>query len=208
MRTRILFLLRFYAALLLTFILAKLAFLLLDAPAGTAVGAADCLAVVWHGLPLDLAAAGYLTALPWLATAVSVWTRVPRLRLGYQVYAGIVAALLAVIFVADTCLYTFWDVKLDGTVVAYIAPPQGGAAAAGLPRCGAGAWRPLPLFCPAAHPLPPPVREAKPEREHSWYGRGRCYCLSKGANAPFDPPGESALKSLRADPLIYSTPHR
>lgn len=128
MRTRILFLLRFYAALLLTFILAKLAFLLLDAPAGTAVGAADCLAVVWHGLPLDLAAAGYLAALPWLATAVSVWTRVPRLRLGYQVYAGIVAALLAVIFVADTCLYTFWDVKLDGTVFAYLDSPRGVAA--------------------------------------------------------------------------------
>ncbi len=128
MRTRFLFLLRFYAVLLAVFILGKAVFLLCDAPAGTSVGVADFLAVVWHGLPLDLATAGYLTALPWLALTVSVWTRIPRLRLGYNVYAAVVAALLAVILVADTCLYTFWDVKLDGTVFNYLDSPRGVAA--------------------------------------------------------------------------------
>ncbi len=128
MRTRFFFLLRFYGVLLVVFFLAKAGFVLCDAPAGTGVSLADFLALWWHGLPLDLATAGYLTALPWLAVALSAWVRIPRLRLGYSVYSAIVAAVLAVIFVADTCLYAFWDVKLDGTVFNYLDSPRGVAA--------------------------------------------------------------------------------
>lgn len=121
---RLFFLLKFCAAILVVFLLSKPCFLLLQGWSGVA----DYFAVMWHGLPLDLATSAYLSAPLWLALLVSVWVRIPRFRTGYNVYVGIVSALLAVILVANVCLYAFWGFPLDGTVFNYIDSPRGAAA--------------------------------------------------------------------------------
>lgn len=117
-------LVRLYATLVLLFVVSKPCFLLMHGWSG--VG--DCLSVVLHGLPLDLTTAAYFTALPWLALAVSLWVRIPRLRTAFRVYAALVAVLIAVIFVSNLCLYTFWGFPLDGTVFNYLDSPGGAAA--------------------------------------------------------------------------------
>lgn len=117
-------LLAFYAILLLLFVVAKWVFMGYNG-GGQALCLADYLAVVWHGLPLDFATAGYLSAVPLLLLIAALWVQPARLRWGYRVYALVVAVLLATIFLADTCLYSFWGFKLDGTVWTYLDSPKG-----------------------------------------------------------------------------------
>lgn len=132
---RLRLLLLFYAVLVALFALAKPAFMLFNGAAGRGLTFADYAAVVWHGLPLDLATAGYLTAPVWLGLIATIWLRSREARpvlafltRAYIIYTGVIALLLAVIYVADACLYGFWDIKLDGTVLGYLDSPRGAAA--------------------------------------------------------------------------------
>ncbi len=116
----------FYLAAILLFMAAKPCFVLAqNAERRSAFDWSEMPAILWHGLPLDLATAGYASAFLWLLLAISLWTRVPHLRTIYRVYAGIAALVLSLVFVGDACLYSFWGTKLDGTVWTYLAQPQG-----------------------------------------------------------------------------------
>lgn len=119
-------LLVFYLTLTALFVAAKPCFMLAQAAdVRGALTAGDWLDVMLHGLPLDLAAAGYVTAPVWLLTGVALWVRVPAQKTLYTVYAAVLAALLSLIWVADACLYGFWGIKLDGTVWNYLGQPEG-----------------------------------------------------------------------------------
>lgn len=118
------FLLRFYVSLLALFVVGKAAFLLYNG-SDQAVGFTDFGAVVIHGLPLDLATAGYFTALPLLLSIAALWVHSPVLRTLYRGYAGFVAIVLSLTLLADVCLYEFWGFKLDGTVFNYLDSPKG-----------------------------------------------------------------------------------
>lgn len=122
-------LLLFYFTLVALFVSAKPCFMWAqEAGVRGALSVADVWAVIAHGLPLDLATAGYVTAPVWLLLGVMIWVRFAHARVIYNVYAVIVATLLSVIWVADTCLYGFWGIKLDGTVWNYIEQPAGALA--------------------------------------------------------------------------------
>ena len=84
MKKRLSFLFAVFGATLLLMALQKPIFLARYAPAGT--GIAAWLQVVWHGLSLDATVAGYVTALPLVATLVSLW--VPRRRRKRQAEMG------------------------------------------------------------------------------------------------------------------------
>ena len=117
---------KLYAGFVALFLIAKPCFMLSQSPAmRKGCTLADLPAVWWHGLPLDLATAGYLTAPLWLMLGISIWVRIPRIKLIYNLYAVIVSIVLAVVWVADACLYSFWGIKLDGTVWNYVGNPQG-----------------------------------------------------------------------------------
>ena len=121
---RIKFLLKYYGALVALFALTKPCFLM----AAGRYNVGDWLAVIWHGLPLDLATAGYLAAPVWLVMLVTIWFNIPRTRLLYNIWCGLVAALCALAFVSNICLYGFWGFPLDGTVFNYLDSPGGAAA--------------------------------------------------------------------------------
>lgn len=121
---RIKFLLKYYGALVALFALTKPCFLM----AAGRYNVGDWLAVIWHGLPLDIATAGYLAALIWLVMLVTIWVNVPRIRLLYNIWCGLVAALCALASVSNICLYGFWGFPLDGTVFNYLDSPGGAAA--------------------------------------------------------------------------------
>ena len=75
--------------------------------------------VMWHGLPLDLSLAGYLTAIPGLILIASAWTQSSILRHIRQVYFGLIAFIMACIFIIDLGLYGFWGFRLDATPIFY-----------------------------------------------------------------------------------------
>ena len=125
MPARFRFFLRYFLSLIGVFLMGKVVFMLCNPPADHAAAWTDAPAVMWHGLPLDLATAGYLSAVPWLVMLLSFWVKIPRARLLFKIYAGLVATLLAVILTGDCCLYGFWGFKLDGTVFNYIDSPKG-----------------------------------------------------------------------------------
>lgn len=128
MKQRFLFLLKVYASLIGIFVVAKLVFMLYNGLALHNATFADYFPAVVHGLPLDFATAGYVSAPVWLALLLTFWIPLPKSRLVYQIYMGIISALLSLILLSDTCLYKFWSIKLDGTVFNYLDNPQGAAA--------------------------------------------------------------------------------
>ena len=79
----------------------------------------DYFRVMWHGLPLDLSLAGYLTAIPAFLLIASAWTDSFILRRIRQVYFGIISFVMACIFIVDLGLYGFWGFRLDATPVFY-----------------------------------------------------------------------------------------
>lgn len=121
LEARLAFLLKFYGAFLLLFILSKPCFLLLQGEKN--VG--NMLAVIWHGLPLDLATSAYVSAPLWLALTVSIWLEIPKFRLGCKIYATVITGLVSLGLVANLRLYPFWGFPLDGTVLNYLDSPRG-----------------------------------------------------------------------------------
>ena len=125
MKQRFIFLLKFYASLLGIFIIAKGGFMAYNGFSAHDASFSDFFSVVLHGLPLDCATAGYVTAPLWLLLLVSVWVRIPKMDQIYKVYSGIMAAILSLALLSDICLYEFWGIKLDGTVFNYLDNPKG-----------------------------------------------------------------------------------
>ena len=115
-----------YIVLVLVFVLAK-AYFLLEQPSvvRSQVELVDLLQAMWHGLPLDLATTGYLTAPVWLCLELALWMGGRYWGRVYKVYAAVVSIALALIYVGDAYLYRFWNVKLDSTVWNYLSQPQG-----------------------------------------------------------------------------------
>ncbi len=83
-------------------------------------GFSDFADVVLHGLPLDAAIAGYLTAIPALLLIASVWWRSKALNYIFRGYYIFCAVLLGLIFVADLALYQHWGFRLDSTPLFYL----------------------------------------------------------------------------------------
>lgn len=92
--------------------------------AGQGLGA--WLAVVGHGLSLDLTVAGYVTTIPLLATLVSLWARLPERfwRLFFRIYFVLIAVVTSLLFAVDVGLYEHWGFRLDATILIYLADPQ------------------------------------------------------------------------------------
>lgn len=83
------------------------------------VSLGDYFSVMWHGLPLDLSLAGYLTIIPALLLLASTWGNSILLRRIRQVYFGLIAFVMSCIFVVDLGLYGFWGFRLDATPIFY-----------------------------------------------------------------------------------------
>jgi phosphoglycerol transferase MdoB-like AlkP superfamily enzyme len=121
MKQRILFILRYYVTLLALFVPARLLFMAVNAD--KSYPAIDYLNVAWQGLQLDVAIAGYLTALPLLLCIVSIFVKLPIGKI-VQPYNVVAAIAIALAFIADASLYPFWGFKLDSTFLLYIDSPE------------------------------------------------------------------------------------
>lgn len=119
MKKRIIQFLTTYFLFVLLFVLQKPIFMAYYHDLYSNVSFADYFKVMWHGLPLDFSLAGYLTVIPGLILIASAWTASPVLRRIRQVYFGVVAFIMACIFIIDLGLYDFWGFRLDATPIFY-----------------------------------------------------------------------------------------
>ena len=108
--------------LLWTFIgvLSKFVFLAVYASIIEGISASDWWDVIWHGLVLDVAIAGYLTIIPALIFIASLWTESKVTGWIWKGYVGIVAFISSLAYVANIALYGFWGFPLDNTPLLYI----------------------------------------------------------------------------------------
>lgn len=119
MKSRIIQFLTTYFLFVLLFVLQKPIFMVYYHGLYTDASLGDYFNVMWHGLPLDLSLAGYLTAIPGFILIASTWTNSPILRRIRQIYFGLIAFVMACIFIIDLGLYDFWGFRLDATPIFY-----------------------------------------------------------------------------------------
>lgn len=115
MKERLIGFFKTYFLFVCVFMVQKLLFMLFYQPFYADASAADWFRVIWHGLPLDLSLAGYLTVIPGFLYIASAWTLsrvLHRIWCGYFLF---VSLLLAFIFTVDTGLYEYWGFRLDAT---------------------------------------------------------------------------------------------
>ncbi len=119
----------YYLLFLLLFIIQKPLFMLFHSSIYSGAGFGGYLDVIRHGMAIDRSMAGYLTVLPGLGLIARQWTDGRWLTIAARVYAGITAAILAMVFTADTVLYGFWGSKLDTTPLFYFSSSPSAAMA-------------------------------------------------------------------------------
>lgn len=124
MKKRIIYIIMFFMTVLLIFVCQKPLFMLYNSAAEKGAVFGDYLQVMWHGLSLDAAVCGYLVAVPFLVTLISVWFHKIPLRKLLLPYYAVIALLVAVVFVVDMGLYPFWGFKLDASVFLYLDSPE------------------------------------------------------------------------------------
>ena len=111
------------------FMLQKVVFMLCYNNLMPAATFADRLSVIWHGLPMDLSVAGYLSVIPALMIITEIWVKSRWLGVAMKIYFAIVAALLSVIMVLDLDLYGYWGFRLDVTPLFYFTTSPSAAFA-------------------------------------------------------------------------------
>ena len=126
MKRRVAFLAAVFAATTLLMALQKPVFMAWYAADAAGQGLGAWLAVVGHGLSLDMTVAGYVTVIPLLAALVSVWVRLPeRFWRGLlTTYFVLISVVTALIFAVDVALYEHWGFRLDATILIYLADPK------------------------------------------------------------------------------------
>lgn len=88
--------------------------LVVDVPLG------DKLAVLWYGLRLDMAIAGYVTLIPGLLLIVGLWFKERLLNWIWEGYFGLISVVASLAFISNIGLYGYWGFPLDNTPILYI----------------------------------------------------------------------------------------
>ncbi|PVX53706.1 phosphoglycerol transferase MdoB-like AlkP superfamily enzyme [Hallella colorans] len=123
LRKKLLFLLCFFLLWLLVFISQKIVFLLVYDR-----GFSHVLSVTWHGLPLDISMAAYLSTMPALLLLLSgLPLRIFHTERGaqlflqfYRCWVTICAIIVSLAFTANCALYKYWGFPLDATPIFFI----------------------------------------------------------------------------------------
>lgn len=111
-----------YATFVVLFVLQKPLFLFLEKGSATQPVNnifAELPAVIWHGLPLDLSMAGYLSVIPGLLSIAVVWLKRDLVKPIMNIYFIIASLFITCSFVLNASLYPYWKYPLDSTPLFY-----------------------------------------------------------------------------------------
>lgn len=111
-----------YATFVVLFVLQKPLFLFLEK--GSATQPVDNIftelpAVIWHGLPLDLSMAGYLSVIPGFLSIAVVWLKRDLVKPIMNIYFIIASLFITCSFLLNASLYPYWKYPLDSTSLFY-----------------------------------------------------------------------------------------
>ena len=111
-----------YATFVVLFVLQKPLFLFLEK--GSATQPVDNIftelpAVIWHGLPLDLSMAGYLSVIPGFLSIAVVWLKRDLVKPTMNIYFIIASLFITCSFLLNASLYPYWKYPLDSTPLFY-----------------------------------------------------------------------------------------
>ena len=111
-----------YATFVVLFVLQKPLFLFLEK--GSATQPVDNIftelpAVIWHGLPLDLSMAGYLSVIPGFLSIAVVWLKRDLVIPIMNIYFIIASLFITCSFLLNASLYPYWKYPLDSTPLFY-----------------------------------------------------------------------------------------
>lgn len=126
--------LRQYLALfigwIVLFVVAKIAFMIFYRELYAGCGFGELCSVLVHGLRLDMAMSGYLSAVPALFLIAQPWIRQVRVAgLCVRIYLAVMIPLVVLILLTDMALYGYWDFKLDITPLYYFISSPSSAMA-------------------------------------------------------------------------------
>lgn len=96
MKDRLIGFIKTYCLFVCIFVLQKPLFMLFYKSLYPDASCADWFSVIWHGLPLDLSLAGYLTAIPGFLFITSVWTlskSLHRIWCGYFLFISVLISI-------------------------------------------------------------------------------------------------------------------
>lgn len=111
-----------YATFVVLFVLQKPLFLFLEK--GSATQPVDNIftelpAVIWHGLPLDLSMAGYLSVIPGFLSIAVVWLKRDLVKPIMNIYFIIASLFITCSLLLNASLYPYWKYPLDSTPLFY-----------------------------------------------------------------------------------------
>lgn len=119
---KIIWFVKTYATFVVLFVLQKPLFLFLEK--GSATQPVDNIftelpAVIWHGLPLDLSMAGYLSVIPGFLSIAVVWLKRDLVKPIMNIYFIIASLFITCSFLLNASLYPYWKYPLDSTPLFY-----------------------------------------------------------------------------------------
>ena len=124
MRSRLLYLLKYYLFWLLVFISQKIIFMVFNYKESFNLDLSVWISVLWNGMKLDLSAGAYLMIIPVLVLGIlSLFDG--KLSLNFlNIYTIIVLFTVLFLGVVDMELYSYWGFKLDITPVIFLKTPK------------------------------------------------------------------------------------
>jgi phosphoglycerol transferase MdoB-like AlkP superfamily enzyme len=131
MKARVLYLAKFFLFWINFFVVAKVLFLFYHSTNTAGLDIATITAVFTSGFKLDVSFAAYLTLLPGLVIAFSLFLPVKLTKSILQVYTYIALLAASLLIVVDLELYRTWHFRIDVTPFMYLNTPREMLASAG-----------------------------------------------------------------------------
>jgi phosphoglycerol transferase MdoB-like AlkP superfamily enzyme len=132
MKSRLIFLLKYFIFWMLLFMLGKIAFLLYEHNQSFSLPLTDWLRILQHGFRMDLSTAGYFVLLPTLMLAfTSFWHQ----RLTYyilNIYTFLLIIVFLIITLVDLEIYKYWGTHLDSAPLRFLSSPTDTLASSNL----------------------------------------------------------------------------
>lgn len=115
---------------ILFFVLAKAGFYFFGGMFGNGIGIGEFFKAVWHGLPMDLSMASYLTMVCALFYFLFVLTKSKAFnQISYRLNQVVLVALTFFVMV-DARLYRYWGFHIESSILEYLKTPKEAAASA------------------------------------------------------------------------------
>lgn len=131
MKRRLFSVFYFFLTFLIFFVIQKPIFLLYNHSLYSDIKVSSILDIIVAGFSMDVSMACYLTAIPLLASILSVFYPHRNMLRFLNLYGLIMAVIVSVVYVIDMGLFSYWEFRLDSTPLFYFFSSPKSAFASG-----------------------------------------------------------------------------